>query len=61
MQLFNTLTSKLENMMTAITFAEAGEHKTALQMMGQVKQKKKRISKKMTTAKYVDNRLRLNL
>jgi len=61
MQLFNTLTRKFENMMTAITFAEAGEQETAMQMMGYVKQNNKRISKRMTAAKYVDNRPRLTV
>jgi hypothetical protein len=61
MQLLNTITNKIEDMMTAITFAEAGDHKTALQMMGQTEQKKKRMSKKMMSTKYVDNRPRLNL
>jgi len=61
MQFKNTIMNKLENMMTAITFAEAGEHETALQMMGQVKQKNKRVSKNMTAARYVDNRPRLTV
>ncbi|MBF0451033.1 MAG: hypothetical protein HQK75_10045 [Candidatus Magnetomorum sp.] len=61
MKRFNHITSKIENLMTAITFAEAGEHETALQMMEQDNKKKKRNSKTVAAVKYVDHRPRLTV
>jgi len=61
MQLLNNMIHTFENLMTAITFAEAGDHETALQMMGRKNQKNKRLSKKANVHRYVDNRPRLTV
>ena len=51
-----TLFSKLENMMTAITFAEAGEHETALKMMDERPAKMQRKRTRCRQEKRVDHR-----